>query len=105
VVAEPLPVVVRSVETVEGRARLLRAARARGRAAEALRRASRTRLSASLGLGASPTAESVVDATSAHSGRAPAQVHALLYGADPPDDASLVRLASDLDRLETETYR
>src|SRR4051794_20082853 len=52
VVAEPLPVVVRATETVEGRARLLRAARARGAAAASLRTATLERLRDRLGLAA-----------------------------------------------------
>ena len=35
-------------------------------------------------------------------GRRPADVHALLAGAEPADDASLVGLARDLDSLERE---
>ncbi|HEX2315518.1 MAG TPA: DUF4350 domain-containing protein, partial [Thermomonospora sp.] len=50
VVAEALPVVVRSAETVEGRSRLYRAHRARGRAADALRAGARDRLVPLLGL-------------------------------------------------------
>ncbi|MEV4252093.1 DUF4350 domain-containing protein [Spirillospora sp. NPDC049652] len=50
VVAEALPVVVRSAETVTGRARLYRAHRARGRAADALRAGARDRIVPLLGL-------------------------------------------------------
>ncbi|OKH68418.1 membrane protein, partial [Mycobacterium sp. SWH-M1] len=48
-VAEPLPVVVRASETVEGRGRLYRSRRARDRAADALRAAARQRLLPRLG--------------------------------------------------------
>jgi hypothetical protein len=50
VVEEPLPVVVRAAEAVEGRGRLYRAAGARGPAAEALRSGVRERAAARLGL-------------------------------------------------------
>jgi hypothetical protein len=50
VVEEPLPVVVRAAETVEGRSRLYRKAGARDVAAEALRRAAVRRLGTALGL-------------------------------------------------------
>ncbi|MBV9869157.1 MAG: DUF4350 domain-containing protein, partial [Frankiaceae bacterium] len=50
-VVEPLPVIVRASETVEGQAQLLHAAKARGAAAQALRAATIRRLSGSLRLG------------------------------------------------------
>ena len=105
VVAEPLPVVVRGAETVEGRARLYRRAGARDRAAGALRAAMLRRLLPLLGLPrrAEPTA--VVAAVAARAGRAPSDVEALLYGAAPPDDVGLVRLADGLDTVEREVRR
>ncbi|MQA84986.1 MAG: DUF4350 domain-containing protein [Streptosporangiales bacterium] len=102
VVTEPLPVVVRSAETVEGRGRLYRARRARGRAAEALRTGSRERITPRLGLTRGATQEAVVAAVAARTGRSPAAVADLLYGATPGDDAALVRLASNLDTMERE---
>jgi hypothetical protein len=100
VVVEPLPVVVRAAETVEGRARLLRAARARGTAAAALRAATTARLRDLFGLGIDAAAAALVEGAARRTGRAGTDIDALLYGADPPDDAALVRLADDLDRLE-----
>ena len=104
VVAEPLPVVVRAAETVEGRARLYRAARARSTAAEALRSAVRERLSAALGLGRDADPASVTAAVAERTGRDPGALHVLLYGAADPDltDAALVMLADELDALGTE---
>ena len=64
VVVEPLPVVVRATESVEGRARLYRRGRARGSAADAMRTASLTRLRARLGLPRSAPADVVVAAVS-----------------------------------------
>jgi hypothetical protein len=109
VVAEPLPVVVRASETVEGRARLYRRARARDRAADALRTAARARLVARLGLARDADPPAVADAVARRTGRSPAQVAAVLYGAPPDDpldnDAALVRLAETLDALEEEVRR
>jgi hypothetical protein len=105
VVAEPLPVVVRATETVEGRARLLRAARARGSAAQALREASTARLRVLLGLGVDAPRPAVVDAVARHAGSPGASVEHLLYGAVPQDDAALLRLANDLDTLERSVRR
>lgn len=105
VVAEPLPVVVRAAETVEGRSRLYRRAGARDRAAEALRSGVRARLAPLLGLPRRAASQTVVDAVAARTRRTPADVGALLYGAAPPDDAALVRLADQLDALEREVRR
>jgi hypothetical protein len=103
VVVEPLPVVVRAAETVEGRARLYLAARARGRAAEALRAGTRDRLVRALGLAPDASRETLVAAVAPRTrGRDGASLDALLYGPPPPDDATLVRLADDLDSLYSE---
>lgn len=114
VVAEPLPVVVRAAEVVEGRARLYQRGRARGRAAEALRQASRRRLARRLGLTGEVAPQALVESVAAHARRPAGEVAALLYGAPgpgqpaarvPPDDRALVRLADDLDTLEREVRR
>ncbi|BFV59013.1 DUF4350 domain-containing protein [Kitasatospora sp. CMC57] len=103
VVTEDLPVVVRAAETTEGRARLYHRAKARGRAADALRRAARHRIATALGMPLStgepePTA---LCAAVADRVRQPAtDLHALLYGAAPTDDAALLRLTDQLDALE-----
>lgn len=107
VVAEPLPVVVRSAETVEGRARLYRAAGARAEAAEALRSGTRARLAELVGQPPEGTAAALADEVARRTGSSAAAVGALLYGAarDVPDDAALVRLAGSLDALEREVRR
>lgn len=105
VVTEPLPVVVRAAETVEGRARLYRRAGARGQAAEALRAAARARLLPALGLPRRTEPTSVVATVAGRAGRPAPEVAALLYGPAPADDAALVRLADDLDTLEKEVRR
>ena len=69
VVEEPLPVVVRAAETVEGRGRLYRAAGARDRAAEALRRGARDRLVPRLGLPAGADREALVGTVAVRTGR------------------------------------
>lgn len=102
VVAEPLPVVVRAAEAVEGRARLYAAAHARDRAAYALRAGLRDRLVHVLGLSADAGPETLVAAVTARTGRDHLSVSTLLYGPPPADDAALVRLADDLDRLDSE---
>jgi len=105
IVTEPLPVVVRATETVEGRARLLRAARARGSAAEALQTAVRRRLGSRLGLGPAPERAALVDRVAARTGRGTDEVANLLYGSSPVDDRWLVALATALDQLEEEMRR
>lgn len=102
-VAEPLPVVVRSAETVEGRARLYRRARARAEAYEALRAGAFARLLPALGLGGEPDYRAVVEAVSERSGRPMAEVHAALYGPPPADDAGLVAAADALDAVVRST--
>jgi hypothetical protein len=102
-VTEPLPVVVRAAEAVEGRGRLYRRGRARDVAAEALRSGARARVVPRLGLGTDPPMNAVVAAVSRNTGWPAGHVGALLYGAVPADDAGLVRLADDLDLLVTTT--
>ncbi len=102
-VTEPLPVVVRAAESVEGRARLYRRAQARDRAVEALRAGALARLVPRLGLdpstGGEPAPTAVVQAVTERSGIPEAEVSASLYGPVPIDDAGLVRLADLLDTI------
>jgi hypothetical protein len=99
VVSEPLPVVVRAAEAVEGRSRLYRASRSRATAAEALRAGARDRIARRLGLGPETGRQAMVTAVVAHTGGDPVAVDALLYGAAPTSDDDLVELADDLDIL------
>ena len=99
VVGEPYPVVVPSAETVRGRARLLRAARARGAAASELRTATVRRISDALGLGHDAPSAAVVAAVTAHTDHSGSDIDSLLFGSDPQDDASLVALSNALDDL------
>ncbi len=101
-VAEPLPVVVRASETVEGHGRLYRSRRSRGRAAEVLRDAARHRITGRLALPAGADAGAVCAAVAALTGREPGAVRAILFGPAPRDDAALVALGQDIDALEEE---
>jgi hypothetical protein len=114
-VAEQLPVSVRAAETVEGRARLYRAARARSAAADALREGARRRLAARLVPGpgtVDPAA--LVRAVATRTGRDPGDIASLLYGpgsagngsaASPLDDAGLLRLNDELETLDRQVRR
>ncbi|EXG79992.1 DUF4350 domain-containing protein [Cryptosporangium arvum] len=98
-VAEPLPVIVRSTETVEGRARLYRRARARPEAAEALRGAALARLRPVLGVNAHSDPREICEAIAERSGWPAAAVGQHLYGPPPTDDHGLVVHADALDAL------
>ena len=100
VVTEPLPVVVRAAELVEGHGRLYARAGARDRAAGALRHATTARIARRLGLPRGAGAVEVAAAIAPLVGRPPGDVAALLTGPPPADDAGLVQLAEELDRLE-----
>jgi hypothetical protein len=99
-VVERLPVVVRSRETVEGRARLYQRSGARLRAADALRIGSIGRLAPTLGLSRLATVDEVATAAAVAIRRPRAEVRALLLDEVPRSDADLVRLSDDLARLE-----
>lgn len=105
VVAEALPVVVRSAETVEGLSRLYRAGRARDRASDALRSGARERLVPLLGLPRSSAqdpsaAREIVTAVARRTAYEETYVGAALYGPEPLDDAGLIALTDVLDDLE-----
>jgi hypothetical protein len=100
VVTEPLPVVVRAAELVEGHGRLYARAGAHGRAAAALRSAPRSRVAARLTLPRNATAEQIAVAAAPLAGCSPAAATDLLAGPPPSDDTALLRLAGELDRFE-----
>jgi hypothetical protein len=91
-VQEPLPVIVRAAEAVEGRGRLYAAARARDRAADVLRAGVRVRLAARTGLpvqtGPAGTPEpnpvALVASVAEQTGRSPSEIGSLLYGSGMP---------------------
>ncbi|CQD23291.1 hypothetical protein BN970_05726 [Mycolicibacterium conceptionense] len=99
-VAESLPVVVRASETVEGRGRLYRSRRARGRAAGALRTATLGRLLPRLGLNTAAPPQAVAAAVAARCGTAADTAGHILFGPPPATDAELVHLAHQLDDIE-----
>jgi hypothetical protein len=99
-VTEPLPVVVRACETVEGHGRLYRSRRARDRAAAALRDAALGRIVIRLGLPRNVSADAACQELAGRTGRDYGEIRAILFGPVPGDDAALVKLAADLDALE-----
>ncbi|MEB3022192.1 DUF4350 domain-containing protein [[Mycobacterium] crassicus] len=99
-VAEPLPVVVRASETVEGLGRLYRSRRARDRAAAALRTATLRRLAPRLGLGPAPDPGILIAAVTQRIGGHPDLLWHTLFGPAPDSDDALVRLANALDDIE-----
>ncbi|MFF9004147.1 DUF4350 domain-containing protein [Streptomyces achromogenes] len=106
-VAEKLPVAIRASETTEGRARLYRKANARDRAADALRSATRTRLAPLVGVPVAQahTPEALLPALSARLPGDGQDLHSLLFGPPPGDDAALIALTDQLDALEREVRR
>ncbi|MCC3267189.1 DUF4350 domain-containing protein [Arthrobacter gengyunqii] len=100
--AEPLPVVVRSAETAEGRARLYQDAHATDRAAATLRAAALARLAVRLRLGPGSSTDMVVRAVARSTGRPEHEVNSLLNGTLPDGDAALVQWSQDLQALEEE---
>lgn len=104
-VVEPLPVVVRAVESTQGRGRLYRRVQDRGHAAEILRAAARRRLAVRLRLPATTDTHRVVRAAAEATGRDASAVLDLLLTRPVPDDTALTRLADDLAALEEEVHR
>jgi hypothetical protein len=81
ILTEPLPVTVRASETVEGHGRLYHRLAARDRAAEALRTATRQRLSRSFGAADDP--EVLAEAVARRTARSPNEISRLLAGPAP----------------------
>lgn len=104
---EPLPVVVRAVETTRSRGRMYRRSGDRGHAAGALRRAARADLASRLGLDRRASTAEVVEATARQTGAQPSQVATLLDDTTytPATDHDLVALAQELARLRKEVRR
>ncbi|MER5207630.1 DUF4350 domain-containing protein [Streptomyces sp. NPDC002825] len=103
-VTERLPVALRASEATEGRARLYRKANARDRAATVLRTATRSRIAPLLGvpLQDAHSPDRLLPALSARLPGTTADPRNLLFGPAPADDATLIRLADQLDALERE---
>lgn len=106
---EPLPVVVRAVETTRSLGRLYRRAGDRGHAAAALRRAARTRCAERLRLGSRYDPAGLVREVARRTGRPEIEVARLL---DPPPgdpgpttDRDLITLAQSLAELDREVRK
>jgi hypothetical protein len=104
---EPLPVVVRAVETTRSLGRLYRRSGDRAHAAESLRRAARARLAERLRLGSAISPDAVVREVARRTGRRADAVSRLLgRGGDVPStDRDLITLANELDQLDREVRR
>ena len=100
-VREPLPVVVRAIETTESRGRLYRRAGDRGRAAAVLRAGTHDRLVQRLavGRGASAGRASCTPCRPPPGARPPRSLTSC-SGRAPPDDPALIHLAQQLTDLE-----
>ncbi|MEU6073240.1 DUF4350 domain-containing protein [Micromonospora sp. NPDC047074] len=96
---EPLPVTVRSTETVLGRARLYEKAGARDATARTLRAAALDRLLPRLHLPPTAPPAEVAAAVAARTGDDPRWADETLHGGAPATDEELLDLARALDRL------
>lgn len=105
VVTEAMPVVVRAAETTRGRGRLYRRFAAHSHAAAALRAGAARRMAHRLGLPRSAGAARLTHAVARATSRDPDELHGLLYGPAPTDDAGLLALSTALDTLESEVHR
>lgn len=105
VVIENLPVVVKTTETMEGRARLYARGGARLRALDALRVGTLRRLSATLALGKAAGVDDIVAAASSTAGRDLRATRELLVEAEPANDTDLMRLSESLITLEQAVAR
>lgn len=104
-VAEPLPVVVRSDEVTVGRARLYRRSRAAAHAAALVRAGTVDRVAGTVGLATHSGPDHVVAAIARAAGRDPHEVRSLLYGPAPTTTAALADLTTALDQLAREVRR
>ncbi len=104
---EPLPVVVKAVETTRSRGRLYRKAGDRAHAASALRTAARERAATRLSLGTRADAAVVVRELARHTGRPVEDVERLLgpTAPAPSTDHDLIVLADSLAELDREVRR
>lgn len=106
-VTEPLPVVVKAIETTRSRGRLYRKADDRAHAATALRTAARSALAEHLRLPAGAAPETLVRDVARHVGRPVAEIGGLLHPAAPlpVTDHDLITLATALAELDREVRR
>ncbi len=104
---EPLPVVVRAVETTRSLGRLYRRSGDRGHAAESLRRAARARVAERLRLGSTTAPDVLAREVARRTGRTEDDVRAVLgpAGVVPSSDRDLITLARQLAELDREVRR
>ncbi|MGB0100550.1 MAG: DUF4350 domain-containing protein [Nocardioides sp.] len=104
---EPLPVVVKAIETTRSRGRLYRKAGDRAHAAAALRSAARQRAAERLALGTHPDPATLVRDLARQTGRSVEEVERLLGPSAPvpTTDHDLIALASRLAELDREARR
>ena len=100
VVTEPLPAVIRSVETTQSRSRMYHRAADRERALASLQLAARRRLATRLGLATHAQPQQVVRSLAEVTGRHTDELHRLLVDPTAPDDETLVRIAREVRSLE-----
>lgn len=105
VVVENLPVVVKTTETMEGRARLYAREGSRLRALDALRVGTLRRLAEGLALGRAAGVDDIVTAVAEITGRDRRALRALLVDTEPGTDRDLVQLSDRLLELEREVAR
>ena len=104
-VIEDLPVVVHAGETMHGRARLYRRAKARMHALDALRIGTLHRVGALCGLPPAAHVDEIVAAAAALTARSVREVRDLLLDATPGTDAELVAAARGLHGLDDDVRR
>ena len=104
---EPLPVVVKAIETTRSRGRLYRRAGDRAHAAAALRSAARVRAADRLGLGPHADPDALVRDVARRTGQPRDEVEALLgpTAPVPATDHDLITLANRLAELDREVRR
>ncbi|MEP9363659.1 DUF4350 domain-containing protein [Nocardioides sp. CN2-186] len=104
---EPLPVVVKAIETTRSRGRLYRRAGDRAHAAAVLRAAARVRAADRLQLGSRPDPEALVRDLARHTGRPVEEIEGLIGTSAPPPatDHDLINLAGHLAELDREVRR
>ncbi|GAA1152133.1 DUF4350 domain-containing protein [Ornithinicoccus hortensis] len=100
VVTEPLPAVVRSVETTQSRSRMYQRAGDRQRALASLQLAARRRIAVRLGLPATSDPGTVVQQTALATGRHTDELRRVLADPTAPDDETLVRIAREVRSIE-----
>ncbi len=104
---EPLPVVVKAIETTRSRGRLYRKAGDRAHAAAVLRAAARVRAADRLQLGSRPDPAALVRDLARHTGRPVDEIEALIgtSAPAPATDHDLINLAGRLAELDREVRR